>query len=77
MILKSVFFDFLYFCIQMAHLKKKEYKHVTLEIQKSLCNIPCSILENLQSLICKMYFENKYFKYIHALGVERNVGGTL
>ena len=37
MVFKTVFFDFLNFGIQMAHLKKK-YKHITLEIQKSLCN---------------------------------------
>jgi hypothetical protein len=63
MVFKSDFSDFLYFGIQ----KKKEYKHITLEIQKSLCNTPCSILENLQSVVCEIYFENKYFRYIHAI----------
>ena len=68
MVFKTVFFDFLYFGIQKKKSeKKKEYKHITLEIQKSLCNTPCSILENLQSVVCEIYFENKYFRYIHAI----------
>jgi hypothetical protein len=62
MVFKSDFSDFLY-----GIQKKKEYKHITLEIQKSLCNTPCSILENLQSVVCEIYFENKYFRYIHAI----------
>jgi hypothetical protein len=38
MVFKSDFFDFSYFGIQMAHLKKKNINIFSLEIQKSLCN---------------------------------------